>query len=245
MTTTWETPGAYATGTASAAPGYPAAAVGRMFIMCCAFGNGNNTPLDTPAGFQPFPNTTRFATQGGTYGTDTGYRGVQAFYRPSDGTESGTVTVNNNGSGTTTRVTQAQIMSLSKTEAAWFLSAETGVDETSGTGYSVTAGGILVPANGDYGIALSGWIPDSATPGTPTLTWDGVANTCTQVQSVASTQGADCRLSIYRRQMAGTGGSAPVFATTTGAAVTGATAFLLVHDGPAASAPSGWGIIAA
>lgn len=231
MTVTHETLGAYATGTASCTPGYPASpAAGDLLLMGTTCGNLNDIPVDTPPGFLPVPNSEWQSDQGGAYGTDTGKRTVKCFYRISDGTETGTVTVSNNGTGTTTRVTQAQITRFSKTAASWYISASGGVDNTSGTGYSVTAADVLVPASGDFGLAISGWIPDSATAGTPTLTWDGVANTCTASQSTASTQGADCRFLIYRRALAGVGGSAPVFATTASAAVTGATAFILIHD---------------
>jgi hypothetical protein len=234
VSVTWQTAGAYDTGTASCAPGIPAStAVGDLLIIGCAFGNGDDTPLDTPAGWTLIPDSLEFGGDGGAYGTDSGNRGVMAFLRIADGTESGTVTVTNPGSGANTRVTQAQIMRFTKTGDAWNVKASNGEDNTDGTGYSVTADSVLIPANGDNGIAVTAWNPDSATAGTPTLTWDGVATTCTQAQTIASTQGADCRFLIFRRNLAGTGGSAPVFATTAGAAVSGATAFILIHDGPA------------
>lgn len=236
MGSTWETAGAYSTGTGSCTPGYPDVVnAGDVLVMGCTFGNGNDTPLDTPSGFIFIPNSLEFGGDGGAYGTDSGNRGVMAFVRIADGTETGTVTVTNPGSGTTTRVTQAQIMRASKTGAAFNVRASNGEDNTDAAGYSATADSVLIPANGDLGIAITGWNPDAATAGTPTLTWDGVATTCTQAQSIASTQGADCRLVIYRRNLAGTGGSAPIFATTASAAVTGATAFILIHDGPAVS----------
>ena len=234
MTVTWQALGTYDTGTSSCAPGYPAGlAAGDLLIIGCAFGNGNDTPLDTPSGWTFIPDSLEFGGDGGAYGTDSGNRGVMAFMRIADGTETGTVTVTNPGSGTSTRVTSAQIMRFTKTEAEFYVSASNGEDNTDGTGYSATADSVLIPANGDQGIAVTAWNPDSATAGTPTLTWDGVANTCTQAQTIASTQGADVRFLIFRRNLAGAGGSAPVFATTAGAAVTGATAFLLIHDGAA------------
>lgn len=234
MSVTWQTAGAFDTGTSSCAPGLPAStAAGNLLVIGCTFGNGNDTPLDTPAGWTLIPDSLEFGGDGGAYGTDSGNRGVMAFLRIADGTEGATVTVTNPGSGTTTRVTSAQIMRFTKTGDAWNVKASNGEDNTDAAGYSVTADSVLIPANGDQGIAVTGWNPDSATAGTPTLTWDGVATTCTQAQSIASTQGADVRFLIYRRNLAGTGGSAPVFATTASAAVTGATAFLLIHDGPA------------
>jgi hypothetical protein len=232
MTVTWQTLGAFATGAASAAPGLPAStAVGDLLIIGCAFGNLNDAALDTPSGWTVIPNTLEFGGDGAAYGVDAGNRGVIAFMRIADGTEGATITVSNNGTGTTTRVTSAQIMRFTKTGASFFVSATNGEDNTDAVGYSATGDSVLIPANGDQGIAVTAWNPDSATAGTPTLTWDGVANTATAGQTIASTQGNDVRFLIYRRNLAGTGGSAPVFATTASAAVTGATAFILIHDG--------------
>jgi hypothetical protein len=232
MTVTWQTLGAFATGAASAAPGLPAStASGDLLIIGCAFGNLNDAALDTPTGWTVIPNTLEFGGDGAAYGVDAGNRGVIAFMRIADGTEGATITVTNPGTGTTTRVTSAQIMRFTKTGASFFVSATNGEDNTDAVGYSATGDSVLIPANGDQGIAVTAWNPDSATAGTPTLTWDGVANTATAGQTIASTQGNDVRFLIYRRNLAGTGGSAPVFATTASAAVTGATAFILIHDG--------------
>lgn len=233
MAVTYQPAGLYDTGTASCVPAFPASpAAGDLLLLLVGIGNGDDTAPTVGSGFLEVPSSSQFGGTG-SYGTDTGNRGVKAFYKIADGTETGTVTVTNPGSGTTTRVTQAQMLRFTKSGAAFNVKATTGTDNTSGTGYSVTGATAPIPASGDYGITLTCWIPDTGTAGTPTLTWDGAATSCTQVNSIASTQGADARLVIYRRSMAGTGGSAPIFATTASANVVGPTAFILIHDGPA------------
>lgn len=233
MTLSWQTPGAVSQGSTVASPAYPATpALGELLVLLVGWGNLTDTTPATPTGFYAPPNNTWLGGTG-SWGIDLGNRGVTVFCRIADGTETGNVTVNN-GSLDATSVISAQIMRITKTDPAFYVSVTGGTDNTSGTGYSATGAVALIPRNGDIGITVTAWEPDTATSGTPTLTWDGVATTTTAVQSIANSNGNDVRFIIVRRTLAGNGGSAPVLATTAGAAAAGPTAFVLVKEGPAA-----------
>lgn len=232
MTVTYQPAAAYAAGTTSCTPAYPASlAAGDLIFLACTYGNSTDATPATPSGFTLIPNSNLLGGSG-SYGTDTGNRGVIAWIKISDGTETGTITVNNGGSGSTATIS-AQMTRATKSAAAWWVSATTGTDNSSDTSYSATGSVALIPANGDLGFAVAGLMVDTATVSSQTLTWDGVATTATQVNQVANTSGADQRFVWFRRNLAGTGGSAPIFAATLAVAAAGPTAFILIHDGAA------------
>lgn len=240
----WQAPGTHSAGSTVASPGWPAGIADKeLAILFVGWGNSTSTPPPTPSGFVAPPNN-NFQGGSGTFGVDSGIRGITVFTRVCDGTESGTVTVNNGGTGTTA-TTSAQIMRISPSAAGktFAVTVVGGSDNTAGSGFSVTGNADPGSVDTDLLIASGVWVPDTQALTSPTIVHSGTGVVTTiSVQTVANAQGNDLRFFIVRRFSEGTSTAAPQFTATGGATTAGAVAFTLVHEVDPVAAPSGWGI---
>lgn len=233
MAVSFGTIGTATGGTSSTAPSYPASiAAGDLIAVFCAWGNSTDAQPATPSGFLAPANNDNVGGSG-AFGVDSGNRHAKWWYRVADGTESGTVTVNNGAGSGGTDVIAAVVARFTKTLDVWELPVCVGGGDTSsGTAYSVAAGSDPGGLSGDHVIVVSSTVPDTATYSSVTLTWSGTFgdNTITSRQTNAFTNGADVRINSYSRDVTGTSGGTPTFAATLSASGAGAATIVRLRD---------------
>lgn len=235
MSTTYGDIGAFAGGSASISASPPVTyAAGDKLVLCVAWGNSTDSAPATPAGWDLVANSS-WVGGPGSWGVDLGSRGVIAFEKTAVASEVA-VTVNNGGTGSD-RTMGGFMVAITKTLTNWDTSAASGGSDTSsGTGYSVTAAADPGGLNGDTGILLNCWAPDTATISSPTLTWTGSGGgTLSSRGASASTQGNDHRISVYTKPISGTTSAAPNFAGTLSAAGGGSSVIIRIRDTNAAT----------
>lgn len=134
--------GSISSGTSSATPSYPSGlASGDMLILSAS---SKYNAADAPDGW-----TLLASASGGSgaSGVDTGTVHRSLFYKISDGTETGTVTVNvPSGNSMSTRIVAYRPAS----GRTWSISATTASDNSAGTGVSFTGAANLDLAAGDW-----------------------------------------------------------------------------------------------
>lgn len=230
MTVTFGTMGTVVEGTGNLTPAYPSPTSGQGLGCIVWWGEASNTAPTLPAGWTLLGN---FNSGAGSYALDAGDRNVSLWSRDTLATGSegtGTITVTANGSATN-RALGAAIFSMNQTLGSLVWSAFAGADATSGTSYSATgtAGGVTA-VNGDHIFAITCWVPDTATVSSPSFSWTGTGSGQTFRGGGANNSGHDLRQLCYSRDCTGTSSGDPTFSATMGAAGTGVTAFLVVHD---------------
>lgn len=228
------------TGTTSIAPALPTGILdGDLLVACVAFAEATNTPPTTPSGW-----TRRVLSTGGTgtFGADTGPRGVAIYTRDALGTagESGTVTFTGAGSATG-RALAGSVYRVAKTaqSSTWDVAAFSGSDSTSGTAFSVPltpTSGTPQSVEGDLLLFASGIVPNAATHTNRTITWGSIAGSsavASQPQSLAATGGNTVRYATsavtHATGLAATTGT-PTAASTLSVAGAGAGAMLRIHE---------------
>ena len=231
MTATFGNVGNSAAGTASINVDMPASvAAGDGLLAIIGFGESTNTVPTGPADWTLIGS---FAGGGGTFGVDTGDRGVAIFWHVAAAaygdTETRTFTIGGNVTG---RVINGIIARYTRSLAAWVEPVMVGAaDTTSGTDFSITPSPGWGALNGDSFAGTMATVPDTATTSAPTLTWTGTGTaTMTQSISTASTNGNDIRLTFAHRACTGTSSGDPTFAYTMSAAATGAGVIVRLRD---------------
>jgi MSHA biogenesis protein MshQ len=206
-----------------------------MFLLFVWHGDDADTVPATPAGFTaPADNSWSGGT--GAWGLDTGLRRVTVFTRISDGTETGTITVNCPGSGTGRHVS-ALMAQASKTTGDLAVECTGGSDNTSGTDYSVTGASVLGFTTGDLVYCGNVATPDTATISTQSVAATGAtfgSPAYGGIATGANTNDNDLRLQCGRGGV--TGGPATdvlTLTTTWAAAVTGGTVIVRVYEATA------------
>lgn len=228
-------------GTTSCTPAYPSPTAGQGLFMLVSFTETSNTVPVTPSGWTLLGSASGGA---GSFGLDTGPRGVAWYKRDTDATGSegtGTVTVTAGGSGAT-RAISAIIISVTKTLAAWEASFCSGADATDGTAYSATMTPPTQAVSGDLALIGTTWRPDNVTQSSPSMAWTGSATTVTGRTAGGNTNDNDHRIIFQTYTPTGTTSGNAVFTQTASASTaSGITAMVLIRDAAAANF-EGWGI---
>lgn len=215
-------------GVSTAPPVVPAALSGtglgdRLFLIA-GYGNSVGAAPATPAGWT-FLDSVYGVT--GSFGSETGPRGLAVWYCDDDGTMAGDVVTLTNGGSGTTRVLRAVIHRLVLDNAtAWSTPAsEVFEDSTSNTTFSGTFSPDPGALTGDYVIAAACWVPSTSnvsTGITAAVGWTGTTGTTELLDSGTSTNGNKLRFNTYGRPVStGTSSAAPTLSLTLGAAATG------------------------
>lgn len=150
---------------------------GDKLIAFIGFGNSAGATPAAPAGW-----TLIDAVYGGagSWGSETGPRGVAAYHRTTAASESGSTVVFNNGGSGTDRAMRGFILRYSKSGTTWetIVSAK-GSDSSVGTAFSCATGTNPGTAVGDQVAAAACWIPSTSTSsGTATcFNWTGAGIT--------------------------------------------------------------------
>lgn len=220
--------GAAASGTTAPAPAYPAGLTsGDLLVLVVANKYPNNGP-STPTDWTLASNA-QGSGGSGAAGADSGNVYCTVFYKESDGTETGTLTL----TITSANSSIARMFAFSKSDCDWNIAAANGADTSAGTDWSVTAGGDPGVTTADMVLAASAinfangssiWSSEAiaqtgVTFGAMTERQDSGTGTADNVHLVVSEHPVD----------SGTGSAAPVFtmtASTSGAnGPAGATVF--------------------
>jgi len=227
--------GTGASGTTSAAPSYPtgiSASTSKLFCVVTGRSNTANTAPTMPAGWT---NVLDFEGGTGTWGVDAGTRRVTVFQKDTvTGTETGTVTVSLAGN-TTNNTLRASIVRVDVPAGySISVSASTGADTTSATGFSATGSSSVDWAVNDLLLIAVAQATDTATQSAQSITASGITfGTRTNRASVAVTNGNDHRHIIDTVPVsAGSGSAAPTYAYTASAATSGPVCFLRLRAVP-------------
>lgn len=213
--------------------------VGDMLILEVAYGNSAGSAPTTPAGWTIVPksgggNTIEYGGTG-SWGVNTGSRGIAVYYKVSAGTETGTLTVTNGGTGTD-RTMRCAMTRFSCTSATWI--APVGVvasDTTSGTGFSIAPGVNPGSASGDVLLGCGAWVPTTSTTSGSTssaLTWTGAGLGSTTPRNTGSTLSTTngVRLNTYAATVSSAATGNCSFALTLSAAGAGPGAMVRLRE---------------
>lgn len=210
--------GAKSTGNAtSSSVAYPTGLqAGNLIVLCVPSKHAN---LPSASGFTQLAQV----SDGSGTGGDTGSVVCTVFYKVSDGTESGNLSVTKTtetGSGLF-----GQMFRMVKWGGTWALASTTGTDGTTGTAVSVTGAGDPGVVVGDYVISAFADVSDIGNNSwtSPSITQTGVTFGDIEISQVNSDGiGDDMRLAVYgARATAGPSTAAPVFAATANGGPTG------------------------
>lgn len=211
--------GSVSTGGASCTPAVPTGLTSGDMLVCKV--SWVNSTMVKPT--MPGDWTELVSGSGGsaTAGNNVGGRGISIFYKETDGTDSGTVTVTS-GSSTNAAIT-ARITAYDKDSGTWDLAAQVKADTSAGTDYSITLDSDIGLAAGDYYFINTSYAPRANTPSSPTLSWSGVTFTGPNLNgSTANTNGWDVRQVNYDGAWSsGTSTGAPTFGFTASASIDG------------------------
>lgn len=204
--------GTFASGATSIAVPFPATPVsGELFVLTVANKYPANSP-STPAGWT-------LAGQGsggqGVPGPSSGTCLSSVYYKISDGTESGnlTVTITSGNTGI------ARMFAYSKTGGTWDVAVSNGADNTAGTDWSATAAADPGAIAGDFYLACSAinGANGSSIWSTQAITQSGITvwGTVAERQDSGTGTGDDVSLVVSEHPVTtGTSSAAPVFTMT-------------------------------
>lgn len=177
-----------------------------MLILIVGYGNSASAAPTTPSGFTILGAALYGGT--GSWGVDTGQRGIVAYYRDTDGSETGSLTVTNGGSGSD-RAIRGVMYRIVKQSSTW----ETPVavyddDSSSGTALNIAPGSNPGGSPGDLVIAAACWVPTGNNTSTGTssaISWTGAGVTTTAGLSgtVPTTSTNGLRLNTYYAPVTG------------------------------------------
>ncbi len=214
-----------ANGTTSAAVAYPTVAAGNLLLLAVVNKYPPNGPA-TPGGWTLLG---QWSGGAGAAGSDSGNVYVTVYYKISDGTETGNVTVSV-ASGNAIRATMSQ---YSKDAAkSWRIAICGGSDNSSDTSWSVTGDADPGITAGDHVVALSGVNSDASTFSTPSLAASGATLGATSSRYNTGTSSGDDVLSesASAAVSSGTANAAPAFTGTLAANGAGATAIVRLRE---------------
>jgi hypothetical protein len=215
---TWEPTGGGSSVTSSTLiPGYPASpATGDLFVLIVGQkpSSANAGSVDTPSGWTALASLTGAGGYGATLTTNQGNTNIFAFYKESDGTETGnlSVTINDNSAA------WAVIHRLSKSGGTWDVAAATGEDAITGD--------FNVPFTSDPGVQANDFIIVGMVIATaenigshfasPALSQSGVTfGTVTEVGEFSLASGNRVAGATWRSPVtAGTSGGNPTYTGT-------------------------------
>lgn len=221
--------GAAATGSTSLSVPYPAGlSAGMLLVLAVSNKYPTNGP-STPSGFTLLAQVSGGA---GSAGADAGQVYSTVYYKVSDGTESGNLTVTLTSSNSAV----GRMFAYSKTESSWDLAATTDDDTSAGASMSfafpedpgVTANDMIVVA-----MAVNG---TGATFSSHATTQSGVTfDALTERQDSGTTTGDNCGLVVIDRAVSsGTSSAAPSYTstanTTFGSYPAGAAVFIRLRE---------------
>lgn len=235
MTITQGSGGAASIGTTTCSPGYPTVTVGQLLTLWAGWGNADNAaPSADPTGFTRIGSAVGGA---GSWGSGTGPRGLTAWFRVSDGTETGTVTINNDSATSTGKTIRAQMLPWTNTTGRWATPRiSSGADAAADTSWSTTAA-----ANPGGGSGQVVHYAASLAKATSVATLSALANTWTgttiaaptQIASGIATGGHGVQLALFRSAVsAGLATAAPTFSMTLSASASGQGVWLVLEELP-------------
>jgi hypothetical protein len=205
-------------------PAYPASIVsGDLLVLVVGMkpSSANGGSVTTPGGWTPITSLTGAGGYGTALAADTGNTNVFAFYKVSDGTETGNLSV----SLTTNGTSFGQIYRFSNATGSWDVAGTTGSDTSGDTTVSITMGANPGVTSGDYILGTMVIPTDVTTPAqfsAEALTQTGITfGTVTEVIEPDTNVGNDLGGFVVRAPVsAGTASAAPVMTATAGGTVT-------------------------
>lgn len=224
-------------GGATVVPTYPAVSaqnsggIGDKFILVVAYGNSAGATPATPAGWTLIDSSYGGA---GTWGLETGPRGVVMFHQTSVGGEAGTtVTVNNGGTGTD-RTMRGVIYRFSKSGSTWeAITSAKGTDTSAGTAFSVATGSNPGASLGDQILGVAGYTPSTSTASGTSgfFNWTGAGVTGTLGATAPAANGNALRMQSYYGTPSGTAtGNLTLQLTMSSALTSGAAMAIRLRD---------------
>lgn len=206
---------------------YPSSPQAGDLLLITVVSRASGTDVPTPTGFTAVAATTGGAGSEGV--ADSGTVRIETFWKESDGTESGFVTVT---AGTASYIGRMRL--YRKTSGTWSVASTTGTDASAGTAWSATGSSWTV-ADGDMIVCSSGinGNGNASAPTSPTLTMSGLTGSPVSMGNAdygTTSNDFDSSLHTVDALVAGAATAAPTFAATyassSASSPTGPTVFI-------------------
>lgn len=196
--------GAAATGSTSLSVAYPAGlSSGNLLLLAVS----NKYPTNGPSAPSGFTLLNQSSGGAGSAAADSGDVYCTVFYRVSDGTETGNLSVTLTGSNSAV----GRMFAYSNGTGSWDLASAVGADTTASTQYRITYGSDPGVDAGDLAFVASAMNGTGTTYGTNTITQTGVTfGAVSERQDSGTATGDNCLLVVTDASASsGTGSAAP------------------------------------